>query len=433
MKILLLAISAFLFVSCKHQPGKITRPDDYKAFLIDRGSASLEAIDKQLTFWAARLDKDSTDMVARSMSAGLYARRFSYSGDVNELKRAQDWYQQVNKINKFSSSSTFRSLATVCVTQHQFRQARAYLDSAVKMGDDKFRSLLLLSDVLLELGENGPAIKTLDKIKDKNDFEVLIRRAKIQDKVFGKLDNAIVILEQASVKPEAINNPFLFNWIHSNLGDMYGHAGRYKESYAAYLAVLKNDPNYYHCLKGIAWLAFSHDREPARAKEIIHFLKNKQPLPDYDLLLAAIAADEGDTDLESRSLVSYQAKLNSGNYGAMYNAYTCKLFLERLQKNRSALAIAEEEVEHRPTVLSYSLLSWALMENGRKEEALQIARSYVEGRTVEPEAIYRLGLIYSQAGEKEKAKKYLTEASQAGFELGPYSAKQIKKTLEKII
>ncbi len=432
MKLFFALLPLFIVCSCSNKQSQITHAADYTGFLNNKERPGLVSIDKQLEHWSARLKKDSGDLVARSIMAGLYARRFSYSGDVAELRRATDWYKEVNKINKYSGSSTFRSLATVCISQHQFRLAKSYLDSALAMGDDKLRSLLLMSDVQLELGESGPAIQSLNKVEDQQGFEVLIRRAKIQDKVYGRLDNAINILEQAAAKDEVKSNTFLYNWIYSNLGDMYGHAGRYRQAYSSYLSVLKNDPAYYHCLKGIAWLAFSHDHDAAGAKKILEFLISKQPLPDYDLMMASISREEGNKKTEEEYIAKYQSKLNSGMYGAMYNAYTCKLYLDAEPQPEKALAIAEEEVKQRPTALSYSLLSWALLANGKKQEALQIARCYVEGRTAEPDAIYRLGILYSVLKEKQKAEKYLKQAREGSYELGPSIEKNIDATLHSI-
>ena len=298
MKLLIVFLPLLIVCSCSKKKSQITNVADYSGYLNNKERPGLVSIDRQLDHWSARLKKDSGDLVARSIMAGLYARRFSYSGDVTELRRATEWYKQVNLINKFSGSSTYRSLATACISQHQFRLAKSYLDSALALGDDKLRSLLLMSDVQLELGESGPAIQCLNRVQDQQSFEVMIRRAKIQDKVYGRLDKAIDILEQAASKDEVKTNNYLFNWIYSNLGDMYGHAGRYKQAYNSYLSVLKNDPAYYHCLKGIAWLAFSHDHDLAGAKKVLTFLISKQPLPDYDLMMAAITKEEGNKKTE---------------------------------------------------------------------------------------------------------------------------------------
>ncbi len=55
------------------------------------------------------------------------------------------------------------------------------------------------------------------------------------------------------------------------------------------------DPHYYHALKGIAWLAFSHDKDVANARKIIAYLQQRHPVPDYELLLSQMAAVEQDS------------------------------------------------------------------------------------------------------------------------------------------
>ena len=49
-------------------------------------------------------------------------------------------------------------------------------------------------------------------------------------------------------------------WTFSNLGDLNGHAGNIKTSYDYYLKTLAVDPNNSYALKGIAWIAFSHEK-----------------------------------------------------------------------------------------------------------------------------------------------------------------------------
>jgi len=419
-----------LLVSCSRKDGRVTNEKDYSQYTrLAPGLGKLAQLNRNMDFWSARLHKDSSDLMAELQVASMLSKRFSYTGSIDELKTSERLYRKANLINKFGSSSTFRSLAAVCITQHQFRLAKSYLDSALAMGDDKHRTLLMISDVSLELGDHRLAKEALDKLVDQTSFEVLIRRAKFEDKVNGDLPKAISILENAATQNDVKDNADLFNWVYSNLGDFYGHAGLYKKSYNAYLAVLKNDPEYFHCLKGIAWLAFSHDRDTKAAENILNYLKSKQSLPDYDLMLASIASYKGDKQEEGARLAAFQEKALNAKYGAMYNVYLCRLYADWQKKPAVALEIAEQEVKERPTPTSYSLLSWAYYVNGDLDNSMRIAKEHVEGFSHEPDAIYRLGMIYKEAGDKDKAEKYLSIAKNSSFELGPAIQKNIEQAM----
>jgi tetratricopeptide (TPR) repeat protein len=197
-------------------------------------------------------------------------------------------YLIANALFKTNTSSVYRALATNCITQHKFQQAKLYLDTALTLGDDKYITYLMRCDVFTELGNLDLAEQSLKNISDKKNFDHLIRKAKLLDHK-GDMDAAIKTMEQAKEKALQSKKESLILWATSNLGDMYGHANRFKDSYQCYLDVLKMKPDYLYALKGIAWLAFSHDKNTIEAKRIINYLAKLHPVPDYDLMLSKIA------------------------------------------------------------------------------------------------------------------------------------------------
>ena len=68
--------------------------------------------------------------------------------------------------------------------------------------------------------------------------------------------SAIKLMEQAFEKVKNAGKILVLLDL-SNLADMYGHAGRVKEAYDAYINVLNKDSSYIYALKGIAWIAYS--------------------------------------------------------------------------------------------------------------------------------------------------------------------------------
>ena len=213
---------------------------------------------------------------------------------------------------------------------------------------------------------------------------------------------------------------------------MYGHDNRFSDAYRAYLEVLNKEPENLYALKGIAWLAFSHDRNTNEAKHILKYLSALHPVPDYDLLLAEIEEYENNSYEKERFLERFTTKVNNPLYGDMYNKYVFYLFTDEIKNTGKALSIAEKEVSSRPTAQSFDLLAWAKYQTGKKEEAVQIMQSYVENKNFEPEALYHLGVIYAGIGNSRKAKNFLKQAQNSVFELGPVMEKQIKIELEKL-
>jgi tetratricopeptide (TPR) repeat protein len=425
-----LIIALFLFTACRQQP--ITNPKDYVAYLQETPNTQLQQIDTELDFWKNKLATTPGDIIAQSKVAGLFTRRFGYSGNITEIHKADSLYRDVNKLNHTTSSGTFRSLAANCITQHRFLQAQLYIDSALVLGDNKYVTVLMEFDIAMELGNRYRARKALNSLADKNSFEYLIREAKYKDHVEGDLDAAISLLEKASDKIKDNPSPALYLWVKSNLGDFYGHANRYRESYQCYLDALAKNPHYYHALKGIAWLAFSHDKDVANARNIVAYLQQQHPIPDYELLLSQMAASEQDSIGYKQHIDKFMAATQNELYGGMYNKYLFTIEADELNNAGQCLQIAQQEVAHRPTPEAFSWLAWAYCKNGDVQKAIETARHYVANKCYEPGALFNMGRIYQAAGQKEMARKYLIAAQESSYELGPVVSKEIKESLKAL-
>ncbi len=407
----------------------ITNIKDYQQYLTTN-TTSLKNAETEMQFWQKKLDNNENDYLAKTKIANGLTKLFQLNGNVINLHKADSLLKVVNNVNKFSTSSTYRSLAVNCITQHQFKQAALYIDSALIMGDNKFSSLLLKADIELELGNIANAEGVLLAL-EKNNFEVLIRKAKIQDNK-GNLDEAVKIMEMAFVLVKDGNNEELYCWALSNLGDMYGHQNEYKKSYESYLKVLEKQPTYYHCLKGIAWLSFAHDKNVINAKKILNFLKQNHPVPDYDLMLADVAAFEKNVKAENEFIANYKSKTQSSLYGDMYNKYNFDLLSSNKATANQALQIATIEVNNRPTPMSYSLLSWAEYQLGNKEKALAIAKKYVENKCFEPSAVSSMAIIYKANSENEKAKYFYDAVLESAYEIGPIKIENFTKNYKSL-
>lgn len=431
MKPIFYSLILGLFISgCQQRP--VTNPKDYAVYLQQQPNTRLQHINTELDFWKNKLAKAPGDIIAESKIAGLLTKRFGYSGNIHEIYQADSLYRTVNYLNHTTSSSTFRSLAANCITQHRFLQARLYIDSALILGDDKFQTVLMEFDVAMELGNRYRARKALNSLADKTSFEYLIREAKYKDHVEGDLDAAITLMEKAYDKIKDYPAPALLLWTKTNLGDLYGHANRYKESYGCYLAALAKDPHYYHALKGIAWLAFSHDKDVASARKIVAFLQQRHPVPDYELLLYQMAAWEQDSITYRHHIDNFISAIHNELYGGMYNKYLFHIEADELNNAHQCLQIAQQEVAHRPTPEAFSWLAWAYCKNGDVPKALQTARLYVANKCFEPDALFYLGKIYQAGKQQQMARTYLKAAQKSAYELGPVVSQQITESLKAL-
>ncbi|HZI24013.1 MAG TPA: tetratricopeptide repeat protein, partial [Chryseolinea sp.] len=185
-------------------------------------------------------------------------------------------------------------------------------------------------------------------------------------------------------------------------------------------------------LKGIAWIALSHDLNTKAAKAITNELAARKHLPEAHLMLAEIAECDGDEKEKASQLKKFKSLVSSPQSKFMYHKYLATLEAEEFNNPAAAVAIAHEEIANRPTPQSYDLLAWGYYHQKNFREALSVAAGHVENQTFEPEAFYHLGMIYEANGNKEKARYYLTAALESEFELGPSTSRKIILTLRDL-
>jgi len=428
--IIFLSIIALFLNSCSSSSSPIADQEDYNQYLQPTHlEAAQSKLLKEIDFWNKKLATSPNDYVFQTKLAGLYAAQYKLTGNVELLQQSDTMLQSLNtRIG--GQVGVLHALSSNAMTQHAFRIAEKYAKEAYDVKENKHTSSLLRADVALERGQMDEAYAMMNDLMDKNEFDYLIRNVKVKDHE-GNLTAAIKNMELALKKAKASGKSNLINWSLSNLGDMYGHDGRIQKSYDTYLAALAENPADLHSLKGIAWVAFAHDKNTEEAKRILNFLKSIHAVPDYNLLLAEIAYFENDAATAKKYEQDFLAEASEAKYGNMYKSYICLLQVDN-KNTKEALAIAKEEVEERPSAGSYDLLAWTSYHEGQTEKAVDIVEKFVNDQTEEPMTLFHRGIILKGAGKTEAAKKYLGEALEAEYELGPLITQEIKQALAKM-
>lgn len=419
MKKLLTLALASLCLACGNLQKEIVLEKDYQPYLINTPNTKLNQAKEELSFWTKKYEAAPNQVPYLSKIAAAEGSIFENTGDVNYLISAGNHLEEAVEMSNRQSAGILRSLSRNYISQHKFKEAKSVLMEAFELGENKNATEKMIFDVALELGEYDLAKEKLNAIADEGDFDYLIRLAKWED-TSGNLEEAIFDLELALQKAEELKSEELKLWAFSNIADFYGHNGEIEKSYKHYLKALEINPHYYYSLKGIAWIAFSHEKNANKANSILDYIITNHQAPDYHLLKAEIAAFEGNEEVEASQKAQFYAKLKAHDYGDMYNKYLV------LENPAESLSIAKKEIDNRPTPESYNLYAWALLNTGDKEEALSIAQEFIEGKTSEPEAYFHLAQIYKANGlfgDVDSLKSMLMEST---YELGPNSISKIK-------
>jgi tetratricopeptide (TPR) repeat protein len=420
----ILFFTTLLFVSCNQKSKKITSSEDYAKYLVLQENKSKEFLLEEIKFWQNKFNTAPNQISYLNLLASNYSKLFENTGNVNYLYKAEALLVKSNEAYNYTMVGTIRSLARNYIAQHRFKEALVLANKALEIGEGRKETQKLLFDVNMELGNYAEAELNLKGLTDGRDFDYLIRISKWNDHL-GDVTTAISLMEKAKEIAIVNENKYLQVWAYSNLGDLNGHDGNIQKSYDYYLKTLELDPNNSYALKGIAWIAFSHERNTTEATKIIDHIAKVHHTPDFYLLKAEIAEYENNTKAKKENLSAYFDMLNTINYGAMYNKYNTLIYADDKNTAAKALEIAKIEVEHRPTPDSYDLLAWSYYNLGDSTKALQIAEQFVVGKSFEPELNFHLAMIYKANNRNDKTASIKKDLLTSSYELGPNMEQKI--------
>ena len=424
IQLILLFVTFSIAISCnKKNTDSVTNVNDYNTYLNTNNNVALHLAKSDYDFWKKKLEATPNQYPYFAKIASANSTIFQLTGNIEQLKEAEHNLLLANKKTKFNNAAYLRSLARNYISQHRFKEALELLTKAEYLGEDLELTHYMLIDVNLELGNLNKVENYLSKVKNFKNFDYLIRLSKYSDHI-GNLNNAIKYLEASLEIAKSSKNNYLIQWNFTNLADYYGHAGRIKDSYNAYLKALELNPTNSYAKKGIAWIVYSYERNPKEALRILETVTSENASPDYHLLKAEIAEFMGDTLEKDYQTKKYLNKVTNEKYGGMYAKYNVLLLADN--ESSKALEIAKKEVLERPTAQSYDLLAWAYFKNGNATKALEISEKYVINHTFEPEALLHTAYILKANGKINRANSIKKELLGAIYELGPLTEKEIR-------
>ncbi|MFT6798351.1 MAG: tetratricopeptide (TPR) repeat protein [Nonlabens sp.] len=439
MKFLYAFLTLLVITSCKKESGSnenstpkvVTVAADYNSYLDTNDSLFIAKLKREIDSLEVIIEVNPTGVLDLGRLSAKLNLMYDLKGDVSELNRSVEMQKAVVANMYINPDNSKYNLAQSYIKQHKFKKADSLM-STFATGSLSKESHMIYFDIAMELGDYKRAEKMLNALSNNSNYNYLIRAAKWND-YKGDLKATIRLMEEAKTLADQSGNPSIQLWSNSNIADYYGHDGQIEKSYEHYLKTLELDPMNTYALKGIAWIVYSHERNPEEALRILNKIKERHPLPDYDLAIAEVLEYQGFSNEIESLRMSFLNEIEKKAYGAMYNTYKIEQLLSGNELEKMiALEIARSEIKNRSTPETQSLLSYALLKNGKLQEALVNQQQHVIGKTYEPVAqLHSLEILIANA-KREEALEYSNDLSGAAYELGPVTMKSYYDKINNI-
>ena len=405
----LIIITGFGLFSCKNKEKPIVNTAFTDSIINNYHESSFEQLIKgDMAFWKKRVDLNRNNQTAASRYAGDLVQEFHLYGDIQNLLKADSILSVINKASGEKDAGTLRSLASLYITRHRFKEANGFVQQALSIGSEKYASTLLYFDTQFELGSYTIANLTLRSCVATNEYGYFFRRSKWMH-LSNEIDSAVFYMQKAV--EWSGNSLYLKQTANSNIADLYMHEGKLQKARDLYVSNLKRNVADYHSLQGLGRIALMKDHDIMAAEKIFRFISNKSKLPDAVYNLLWVAEQQNDSVAAYKLASEFVTKATDTVYGGMYDKYLIECYTGILASPEKALRLAEAEIKNRPTPQTYAWYVWCLHKTNQDHKAMDLYKNYVSGKPLEALELYWMGTMMREMGKRYNATAFFKAAA----------------------
>ncbi|MFD9095172.1 tetratricopeptide repeat protein [Streptomyces collinus] len=319
--------------------------------------------------------------------------------------------------------------AALAAARHDFKDALAWSDQALKRNPYSERALSSRIDALVELGRYPDAARAARTADDRRPGVPVFTRYAYVYELRGDVTTARRVLGQALT---AATSPGDVAYVAAQLGQLAWNQGKYADALGYYARALAADENYLPALEGRARAQAATGRRD-EAIEGLRTVVARYPLPGPLVELGELYEARGGAGDRARAheqyaLVDAWIALARAN-GVNADLDTALAAAEHGDK-ASALRAARAEWARRHTVHTADALAWALHVNGRDGEALGYARKATATGYRSGAFRYHRGIIELVTGHTGAGRASLRAALKLNPGFSPLGAAAARKALE---
>jgi tetratricopeptide (TPR) repeat protein len=359
-----------------------------------------------LTFLERRAAANPLDSVALAHLSFQYTHALRSSGNLEYLQRAQAAARgSLQSVPAERNPQGLLALATALYESHRFKEALQLAQQARNIDPENRLVALLIGDAQFELGDYTAADQTYAKLRThQSDSALLTRQARLSE-VRGKTDAAIGMLsELVAAGNDSLRVRLYLSELHFDRGDFVA-------AQAQLAAASQVHPDSYAVLEHWAELRAAQG-QLAAAAALYNKVITRVPRPDLMHALGDLYALMNRADLarhwRGQAMAGYLQSTSQGN-ARFYHQLT-SFFCDSVPNREQALHWARADLLNRNSVFAHAGLAWALHQDGQYQAAAQAMDRALAHGTRTAELLSRGGLIYSSAGQMNRARQLLQEA-----------------------
>lgn len=400
-------------------------------------SPEAQQVKKQFDELMKVVKTNDDDTKSRLALAALYIQEARTTGDYEYYNMAAMKYvDEVLEINpQHFEALTYDAL--IHLSQHQFTEGLAIAEKARTINPDNAFLHGILVDANVELGNYSKAIEEADKmISLRPDLRSYSRVSYLRE-IHGDYPGAIEAMKLAV--DAGMPGDEATEWARVHLGKLYEVIGDMKNAEMQYQIALQRRPSYAYAIAGQGRIALAVKEYN---KAIAYFSRADSLISDHSFKEEMADAYEqfGEKDKaisiikqlieEIKDHSHHDAKQHDHIHYA--NLELAALY-EKSGDYEEALEHAMIEYKRRPLNIEVNeMLAWIYYNKKEYGKALPHIDAAMKTKSNDPVLLYRAGLIYAKAGNKEKARLILNDAVKTRFTVSESLKEQGRAMLETL-
>ena len=304
---------------------------------------------------------------------------------------------------------TRRTLATVLLSQHRFREAIVIAEETRALNPDDAWNHGVIGDASLELGEYDAAWAAYDTMMRIRPSAQAYARVAHALELSGDLERALETM-QMSAEATSAHDPEALAWHYAQLGHLQFELGRLDDADREYRRAAFVFPGHPYALAG-------RIRVTAAAGRYHDALALARPLleqtgsPEIAAQVGDLHAALGDARAAARYYDEAERLERDGwTWEEPQPGALARLLGDRDRRADEAVALAEQALAHRRDIFSEDALAWACFRAGRMEQASAASARALRTGTRDRRILYHAAAIRHALDDDDAARELLDRA-----------------------